>query len=158
MTSSRRLRELETSLYRTVRSQSAASVVSQAVVPWDVEMLREHKCCLVVSYRRNGAPVATPVWFGLTDERLYFRSAATDGKIKRIRRDPTVLIAPCTFRGEPRGAPVRGAARLLLAPEEHRAEEALRAHYGLGRRLYGRTRAPLLEATYIEVSPPPRPT
>ena len=44
-----------------------------------------HRHCLVVTYRRSGEAVPTPVWFGIADERIYFRSEERVGKIKRIR-------------------------------------------------------------------------
>lgn len=150
-----RLRQLETRLYALVRHPQAGAAVARAGASWSPGLLHGHKYCLLVTYRRNGDPVATPVWFGLVGERLYFRSAASDGKIKRIRRRADVLVAPCTFRGIPLGAPMRGHARLLTSSlEEDRAERALQAHYGLGRRMYALTRAPLLEAAYVEVSAP----
>ena len=69
---------------------------------------RGRRYCTVVSFRRDGAPVATPVWFGAaTTARCYFRSLAESYKIRRIRANPRVLVAPCTRRGRPTGSPLR---------------------------------------------------
>jgi PPOX class probable F420-dependent enzyme len=105
-----------------------------------LEDLRGRKYCTVVSFRRDGTPVATPVWFGLDGDRLFFRSLASGAKLKRIRRDARVLVAPCTSRGRPSGPPFEASARVL------------ERNYGLGRRLYRRAigDAP---AEYVEVVP-----
>ena len=69
------------------------------------EHLRGHKYCLLVTYKRSGEPVPTPVWFGLGDGKLYVRSEAGVAKVRRIRNDPRVRVAPCTVRGKPLGPP-----------------------------------------------------
>ena len=75
------------------------------------EHLRGHKYCLLVTYKRSGEPVPTPVWFGLGDGELYVRSEADVAKVKRIRNDSRVRVAPCTVRGKPLGPPAEGRAR-----------------------------------------------
>jgi PPOX class probable F420-dependent enzyme len=95
-----------------------------------------HRHCLVVTYRRSGEAVPTPVWFGIADERIYFRSEERVGKIKRIRANEHVLVAPCDGRGRPLGSGVEARARILPAEEEERAETAIQSNFGLGRRVY----------------------
>jgi len=118
------------------------------------EALRGHKYCLLVTFRRSGEPVPTPVWFGLAEGRLYARSEAKVGKVKRIRNDARVLVAPCTVRGKPLGPATEGRARVLAREDEPRAEAALGSNYGLGRRLYERAGERLgLHLVSLEVSP-----
>jgi PPOX class probable F420-dependent enzyme len=102
--------------------------------------------CLVVSFRRSGEPVPTPVWFGREAGRVYFRSEERVGKVKRIRANPRVLLAPCDSRGKPRGPAAEGRARILPPDEEPFAEAAIQANFGLGRRLY--------EGVVMKVGPP----
>jgi uncharacterized protein len=116
------------------------------------DALRGHKYALLVSFRRSGEPVPTPVWFGLdTDGRLYVRTEHESGKVKRVRANGRVLVGPATVRGRPLGPLAEGSARVLPADEEQRAERALARSYGLGRRLYeavlGRGAADYLEVT-----------
>jgi uncharacterized protein len=146
------LRRLEASLYARLRHPGAALLGDQEPTSWDPALLQGHKHGLLVSFRRNGAAVATPVWFGIDAGRLYLRSGTEDGKVKRIRRDPYVLVAPCTFSGRPLGRPMAARARILASHEERRAEHALRRNYGLGRWIYCRTRGRLFDATYLEVT------
>jgi PPOX class probable F420-dependent enzyme len=116
------------------------------------ELLRGRKYCLLVTFRRDGRAVPTPVWFGLDDDRLYVRSEEGLGKVKRIRREPRVRIAPCNARGKPLGPPVDAVARIVDSSEEERAERALQRSYGLGRRFYERFLA-AKGGDYIEVRP-----
>ena len=95
-----------------------------------------HRHCLVVTYRRSGEPVPTPVWFGIADERIYFRSEERVGKIRRIRANDRVLVAPCDGRGKPLGSGVEARARVLPGEEEERAEAAIQSNFGVGRRVY----------------------
>ena len=108
-----------------------------------------------MTYKRGGEPVPTPVWFGLAAGKLYVQTDADAAKVKRIRNDPRSLVAPCTSRGKPLGPPAEGRARVL---DDHsdtaQAESALRANYGLGRRIYEGASAALgTETVYLEVSP-----
>lgn len=119
------------------------------------EHLLGHKYCLLVTYRRSGEAVPTPVWFGLDDRKLYARSERDVAKVKRIRNDPRVRVAPCTVRGKPLGPPAEGRARVLDEPEdEQKAEVALSANYGLGRTVYERAGDALgAETVYLEIAP-----
>ncbi len=119
------------------------------------ESIAPSKRSLLVTYRRDGRPVATPVWAAPGDDgRFYLRSERTSGKVKRLRRDPRMLVAPCTVRGEPLGAPFEARARVLEAHEEQIAEDALRRRYGLGRELFERAMDILrVDMCYLEIEP-----
>ena len=142
-------------VYHLLRHASAQAVARESVTLQGFENLRGHKYCVLVTYKRSGEPVPTPVWFGLADGNVYVRSEAGVAKVRRIRADPRVRVAPCTVRGKPLGSPVEGQARVLNGPaEESRAEAALRANYGLGRRAYeGVVDAFRVEAVYLEITP-----
>jgi PPOX class probable F420-dependent enzyme len=136
---------------RLTRSDGEAIAATPAVD--GLEHLAGRKYCTVVSHRRDGTPVATPVWFGTAGGRLYFRSLADAAKLRRIARDARVLVAPCTARGRPTGPPCEGRARILLdEAEAAAAERAIQANYGAGRRAYERAirDAP---ACYVAVDP-----
>ena len=118
------------------------------------EHLRGQKYCLLVTYKRSGEAVPTPVWFGLDEGNVYVRSEANVAKVKRIGNDPHVRVAPCTARGKPLGPPAEGRARVLHeASDKERAEAALEANYGLGRKIYEGVGGTLGVATvYLEIS------
>ena len=98
----------------------------------------DRKHCLVVSYRRDGTAVPTPVWFGSDSRGLYFRSRAGSAKVKRIRRNPQILVAPCDENGAPLGEAVAAAAEPLADREKAEAEKSIRANQGFDRRFYMR--------------------
>jgi hypothetical protein len=141
--------------YDWVRHPSARLVASEQSTVAGFDHLRAHKYCLLVTYRRSGDAVPTPVWFGLSGGNVYVRSEANAAKVKRIRNGPRVRVAPCTARGRAVGPPAEGRARVLEGQGEiELAEAALRANYGLGRKVYERAGGALgVEAVYLEVRP-----
>lgn len=119
-----------------------------------VEELCAHKRTLLATFRRNGVVVATPVWAAESDGRFYVRSERIAGKIKRLRNDPRVLVAPCTVRGKPLGAPLEAIASVVPPEREHVAEQALVRRYGLGRALFEWTFDRMrIDMCYLEIVP-----
>ena len=82
------------------------------------------KTILLTTYKRDGTPVGTPVSIAFDGGRAYFRTYDRAGKVKRLRRDPHVEIAPATLRGETTGP--GGPARAVLL-EDGPAAAAARA-------------------------------
>jgi uncharacterized protein len=78
----------------------------------------------ITAFRRDGTPVSVPVWCAADHGALLVCSAADSGKVKRIRRDAHVRLAPCSARGRPRGPAVDADASLL---EEAATVQALLA-------------------------------
>jgi PPOX class probable F420-dependent enzyme len=70
----------------------------------------------LTTFREDGAPVPTPVWFVQDGGRLLVETVADSYKVKRIRANPRVLVAPCGATGKLRGEQVEGRAE-ILAPE-----------------------------------------
>jgi len=50
--------------------------------------IHDKKYVSLVSFRKNGAAVPTPVWFGEKDGKLYVMTRSDSGKYKRIRNNP----------------------------------------------------------------------
>lgn len=137
-----------------LRDRRAADAARLPATVDTIAALTGKEFALLVTFRRSGEPVPTPVWFGLHNGRVYVESLADAGKVKRLRHDPRVRIAPCTARGRPTGPFADGTARILGPAEENNAERALDAHYGLRRRLYVRVGARLgVRSVYLELTP-----
>lgn len=83
----------------------------------------------ITSYKRDGTSVATPVWFVQRDGRLLVQTDAASGKVKRIRRNPAVLVAVCTASGRLRGPQRPGTAELLPDSEVGPVEQLLAGKY-----------------------------
>jgi uncharacterized protein len=141
--------------YDRIRHRSAPSVGDPQRLAEGFGHLRGHNYCLLATYKRNGDVVPTPVWFGLADGHVYVQTEASAAKVRRIRNNPNVRIAPCTVRGKPRGPASVGRARVLEKAEDRQiAEAAIEANYGLGRKLYRRLiGTPEADAVYLEVVP-----
>jgi uncharacterized protein len=87
----------------------------------------------LATFRKTGAKIATPVWFGEDGDKLYVMTRSDMGKIKRIRNNPRVTVAPCTIRGKVTGQEVAASAR-ILPPEEHAdARQTINRKYFLAR-------------------------
>ena len=96
----------------------------------EVERLGTGKYVLVTTFRKSGAPVATPVWVARDGDELVIWSVLDTGKIKRIRNNSAVELAECDFRGNPSGPTVKGTARLLEGQDSDRARQLIRSKYG----------------------------
>jgi uncharacterized protein len=143
--------------YDRMRDPAATAAAREDATAEGFGGLRGHKYCLLVTFRRSGEPVPTPVWFGLdADGRLYVHTGADAAKVKRIRANPRVRVAPANVRGKPAGALAEGTARVLAPEDEARAELAIQSNYGLGRRLYEGMSGPLgAHMVYLEVTAVP---
>jgi hypothetical protein len=53
----------------------------------------------LVTFCKEGRAVATTVWHVSLDGKLYRNTNARSGKIKRLRHNPAIRLAPCTLRG-----------------------------------------------------------
>jgi uncharacterized protein len=149
-----RMAQLQYRFYDRMRHQQAFEVARKPGTAQDLEVMRGHHYCLIVTFKRSGEPVPTPVLFGLADGRLYLRTEPRVGKVRRIQNDPRVRVGPCNWRGKPLGPLAEGRARVLGPSEQEAAYSALRANYTFGQRLYESAldRLPV-EMVYVEVVP-----
>ena len=89
------------------------------------------------TFKKNGEGVKTPVWFagdpsGSLDSgeaRLFVYTIGVSGKVKRIRNNPKVRIAPCDMRGKVTGDLVAAEAEILAGGEARRGMGLLNRKY-----------------------------
>lgn len=119
-----------------------------------VTRLQGYRFLNLTTFRKNGVPVVTTVWFAQANDKVYVWTAKNSGKVKRIRNTPTVQIAPSTHLGRPRGPVIKATARILPVLEQQAAQQVMDAKYGWQKqffaliwRLQGR------EQVYIEITP-----
>jgi len=116
--------------------------------------LGDFRRTLILSFRRDGTPVPTPVWAALDGDRAYVRTERASGKVKRLANDPHVLLAPCTVRGRPLAPPLAARGGVLRLEEEAEAERVLARSYGAGRELFERSMDALrVDMCYLELVP-----
>jgi PPOX class probable F420-dependent enzyme len=145
-----KLAAIENRLLDRARSPQAARVAEQAPTG-RIEDLRGRKYCVLVSYRKSGGAIPSPLWFGIGKGKLYVHTGGS--KVKRIERNPSVRVAPSTFRGRPLGAPFAGTARVLSSGTDADAESLIQANYGWTRRLYYGLFGQRDIGVYIEITP-----
>ena len=109
------------------------------------------------TFRKSGAAVPTPVWFARMGEKLYVVTGRNTGKVKRIRNNPDVALAPSDFRGCPKGPDLQAVAGLTDEKRGGPADRALRGKYGWQYRVVEVIEGLLgvvNERVYLELRPP----
>lgn len=99
-------------------------------------LAQENFVCLT-TFRKNGGPVPTPVWFAEHQGIIYLYTESHSGKIKRIRHTSRVTLASCSATGKIKGPPIEGQARIISdAQEIADAQATLAKKYGLVRKAF----------------------
>ncbi len=83
------------------------------------------------TFKRNGQVVVTPVWFVVDDGTIFVRSYANSGKVKRMRNNSYVKIAPLDAMGKPHGVTIEGTAVRVDGDKEIKISQLLYRKYGL---------------------------
>lgn len=95
--------------------------------------LSGQKYIALVTFRRDGTGVRTPVWFAEKDGKLYVSTRNDSWKYRRIGNNPQVELSSCTVRGKITGPWFQGRARILPPVEWADARRALKQKYWLSR-------------------------
>jgi uncharacterized protein len=90
-----------------------------------LDRFAEQRTVLLSSYKRDGKRVGTPVNIAIENDHAYVRSFDAAWKVKRMRRNPVVEVAPSTFGGKPQGPPTRFRARQLEGAEAAHAADLI---------------------------------
>jgi PPOX class probable F420-dependent enzyme len=120
-----------------------------------VGRLADTRYLSLTTFRRDGTPVACPVWVVSDDgRRLLVVTGAQTGKVKRLRCNSRVLVAPSNGTGKLRGDQIEGRGRLFDPADRDLIERLIREKYGLW--------VPFVQAFYrvgrfIRRQPPPEP-
>ena len=73
----------------------------------------DSKTINLTTYRKSGDVVHTPVWV-VTDGTLgYIQTSKSAGKVKRIKNNHKVIIAPCTSSGKITGDKIEIKAEVM---------------------------------------------
>jgi len=122
--------------------------------------LTKEKFVSLVTFRKDGRSVPTPVWFAEDGGKLYVYTGATSGKVKRIRATGKVTVAACDRQGKVTGPVYDATARLLPMSDKTKVDTLLNKKYGLQKRLFAFVmgaarlvrRGPEGENAYIEIT------
>jgi uncharacterized protein len=98
---------------------------------------RDHKYISLETFKKNGEGVKTPVWFAADPAsdlagdgaRLYIYTIGSTGKVKRVRNNGHVKIAPCTIKGDPLGDWADANAEIVTGEIASQAMKLLNKKY-----------------------------
>jgi len=89
----------------------------------------------LVTFRKTGVAVPTPVWLMEEAGLIYIRTDPKSGKAKRIRNSQKVRIAPSDMRGKTLGPYVDGEASFVETNDAQRIGSLIKSRYGFFGRL-----------------------
>jgi PPOX class probable F420-dependent enzyme len=99
-----------------------------------------HKYLNIETFRKNGMGVRTPVWFVQDGDTLFIRIVAASGKVKRIRNNTQMNIAPCKMDGELLGDWVPAISLEVNGSEtDRKVDQSLEEKYGLMKTIFALT-------------------
>lgn len=89
------------------------------------------------SFKKNGEGVKTPVWFAAesaapldsSEAKLYVYTIGVSGKVKRIRNNSKVRVAPCDVRGTVKGEWVSAHVEIVTGAEADHGMKLLNKKY-----------------------------
>jgi PPOX class probable F420-dependent enzyme len=104
-----------------------------------------HKYLNLETFKKDGTGVKTPVWFAAdpsssldsNDAKLYAYTIGVSGKVKRIRNNPRVKIAPCDMRGKVLGDWVDARVEIVTGEAAVRGMQLLNKKYFPWKQLLG---------------------
>ena len=96
-----------------------------------------HKYLNLETFKKSGEGVKTPVWFAAepsvsldsSEAKLYVYTIGASGKVKRIRNNPRMRIAPCDMRGRVLGERVDARAEIVTGEEAAHGMQLLNKKY-----------------------------
>ena len=95
------------------------------------KLFNKHQYINVETFRKSGVGVRTPVWFVEHNGELCFTTESGSGKVKRLRRNPAVMVAPCLPNGDLLGSWHPAQARFLTNDETRLVKKAYTRKYGV---------------------------
>ena len=121
---------------------------------------RSHRFAFFTTFRASGEAVSTPMWFARRSERVYMVTARSAGKLRRIRNNPRVAIAPCRSQGRPLGPAVDAICVILDPATSDEAAAAISRRYHLPSWViegFLRRRGSGAPPLYLQLTPTPTP-
>ena len=112
----------------------------------------EGKYISLITYKKNGDPIATPVWFVEENEKIYFVTLQGRYKFKRIKNNPSVKIASSSMRGKPKGKYFDGIARILSDDESKPIIVLFKKKYRLFKIMFKEGREGEKKLIFIEIT------
>lgn len=109
------------------------------------------------TFRKSGVAVATPVWFAFDPDdnrKLYMTTDENTGKVKRMRNNSRVQLAPCDRAGKVHGPEIEATIAFVPEADYARANAILAKRFGILYRLIGLiSTIRRASGTYLQITP-----
>lgn len=100
-------------------------------------LLAGYKYLSLETFKKTGEAIRTPIWFAAdpgtpidsASAKLYVYTIGDTGKVKRIRNNGRVRVAPCDMRGKILGEWADGRATIVTGDEEAFGTQLLNKKY-----------------------------
>ena len=102
-----------------------------------LDQFLDQKYINLETYKKDGTPVRTPVWFVIDKDLIYVITRDSTGKVKRLKNNEYVRIVSCSFKGEPKNEWVKGKTEMITGEEADKAIKLRKKKYGMFARLSG---------------------
>ena len=102
-----------------------------------LDQFLDQKYINLETYKRDGTPIKTPVWFVIDNDLIYVITRDSTGKVKRLRNNHDVRIVSCSFKGEPKNEWVKAKAESITGDEADKVIKLRKKKYGMSARLIG---------------------
>jgi len=106
----------------------------------------------LITYKKDGSPIATQVWFAEEDKKMYIVTLQGRYKFKRIKNNPNVKIAPASMRGKPKGEYFDGIARVLSDAESRPIIVLFKKKYRMFKMMFKEDREGEKKSFFIEIT------
>ncbi|TVP40101.1 PPOX class F420-dependent oxidoreductase [Candidatus Nitrosocosmicus arcticus] len=100
-------------------------------MPANTQQFENESYLNLETYRKNNHPIVTPVWFIRKDKDIFVVTREKTGKVKRIKNNNVVRVAPCNYRGVSKGTWVAGTARFVDSQEKRDILRIRSKKYGI---------------------------
>ena len=100
-----------------------------------LEQFFDQKYINLETYKKDGTPIKTPVWFVIDNDLIYIITRESTGKVKRLKNNQDVRIVLCSFKGEPKNEWMKGKAEKITGEEADKAIKLRKKKYGMYARL-----------------------
>ena len=102
-----------------------------------LDQFLDQKYINLETYKNDGTPIRTPVWFVIDKDLIYVITRDSTGKVKRLKNNQDVQIVSCSFKGKPKNEWMRGKAEKITGEEADMAIKLRKKKYGMSARLIG---------------------
>jgi len=102
-----------------------------------LDQFLDQKYINLETYKKDGTPVRTPVWFVIDNDLIYVITRESTGKVKRLKNNHDVRIVLCSFKGEPKNEWIKGKVEKITGKEADIVIKLRKKKYGMSARLIG---------------------